>query len=178
MDDIASELGISKKTIYQHYPDKNTLVTQVVATFINQDKEKFKLVESNFSGILERMVAYFDSIKIFLKDINPKLLFEIEKYHPEAYKIFREYKETFLFQKLVNDLNEGIQTGIFRKNIPILEIAKIRLTEVELIFNPDFNEGSELTWIELHETFQEYFIHGIATEKGLEKYRELTLKNK
>ena len=130
MDDIASELGISKKTIYQHYPDKNTLITEVVANFINQDKEKFKLVESKFSGILERMVGYFDSMKIFLKDVNPKLLFEIEKYHPEAYKIFREYKETFLYQKLVNDLKEGVQSGIFRKNIPILEIAKIRLTEV------------------------------------------------
>lgn len=178
MDDIASELGISKKTIYQHYPDKNTLVKEVVSNFINQDIEKFKLAESNFPDILERMVAYFDSMKVFIKDLNPRLLYEIEKYHPEAFTIFRTYKENFLFQKLVGDLRAGIESGIFRPDIPVNEMAKMRLAEAQLIFNPEFLDQSSLSWIELNEVFQEYFIRGISTEKGLIRYKELTLKNK
>jgi AcrR family transcriptional regulator len=75
MDAIANELGISKKTIYQHFPDKDTMVFDVVKAFIEQDNAKWDELDRLYSNVIEKIFKSFEMTKDLLTQMNPRLLY-------------------------------------------------------------------------------------------------------
>ncbi len=177
MDSIASDLGISKKTIYQHFPDKDTLVKDVVLAFVEKDTCQWKELDEKYSDVIEKMFQSFDIVKETLTEINPRLMFEVQKYHPEAFAIFKQYEESIMFSSLVNDLKKGVDLGYFRPELSIELIAKMRMAEIHLLFNPEFFETFKKSVYELHLEFLDYFMRGIMTPKGLTEYNKYLHKN-
>jgi AcrR family transcriptional regulator len=170
MDSIATELGISKKTIYQHFPDKDSMVLQVVECFVQQDEIKWVELDKQFSNVIEKMFKSFEMMKEMLTQMDPRLLFEIEKYFPKAYKVFRDYNENGIHAHLITDFKKGIQFGYFRKDIDVELLARLRMAEVGLAFNPDFYPNNKLTLFETQIVLMDIFMRGILTEKGLTLY--------
>jgi len=99
-------------------------------------------------------------------------MFEIQKYHSEAFSIFDEYKNEVMLDYLIKDLNSGIKEGYFRPEIPVDLIAKIRMAEIQMLFNPDFYESNKKSVYDMHLEFMDYFLRGIMTPKGLSVYNE------
>ena len=120
MDAIASELGISKKTIYQHFPDKDSMV--------------------------------------------------FEKYFPKAFQLFTEHGEKCIHKNLIADFKKGAQFGYFRNDIDFELLARLRMAEVDLAFNPDFYPNNKLSLYDTQLTLMDIFMRGILTEKGLTLY--------
>jgi len=178
MDSIASDLGISKKTIYQHFPDKDTLVNEVVKTFVEKDECQWKQLDEQYADVIEKMYRSFDLVKETLTEINPRLMFEVQKYHPDAFAIFKQYENDIMFTHLVNDLKSGVANGYFRPELPIELIAKVRMAEIHMLFNPEFFESNKMSVFELHLEFLDYFMRGIMTEKGLTVYNSYLNKHK
>jgi AcrR family transcriptional regulator len=170
MDAIASELGISKKTIYQHFPDKDSMVSQVVESFVQQDEIKWVELDKQYPNVVEKMFKSFEMVKEMLVQMNPRLLFEIEKYFPAAYKLFRDYNENGIHAHLITDFKKGIQFGYFRKDIDVELLARLRMAEVGLAFNPDFYPNNKLSLFETQMVLMDIFMRGILTEKGLTLY--------
>ena len=134
MDTIATDLGISKKTIYQHFPDKDTMVFDVVKTFIEQDNAKWDELNSLYSNVIEKMFKSFEMIKDMLTQMDPRLLFEIQKYFPNAYQLFVEHGEKCIQENLHADFKKGAQFGYFRNDIDFELLARLRMAEVNLVF--------------------------------------------
>lgn len=172
MDSIASDLGISKKTIYQHFPDKDSLVKDVVITFLERDRCLWNDLDAKYSDVIEKMFHSYEMVKETLTEINPRLMFEIQKYHPEAFDIFDQYKKEVMLAYLIKDLNSGIKEGYFRPEIPVELIAKVRMAEIHMLFNPDFFESYKKSVYDMHLEFMDYFLRGIMTPKGLSIYNE------
>jgi AcrR family transcriptional regulator len=170
MDSIASELGISKKTIYQHFPDKDSMVLQVVECFIAEDLKKWEDLDAKYSNVIEKMFKSFEMLKDMLEDMNPRLLFEIQKYFPQAFQKFIQYKEETTIKKIQLDFTRGIEEGYFRSDIDVELLARLRMAEVDLAFNPDFYPNNKLSLFETQLTFSDIFMRGILTEKGLTLY--------
>jgi AcrR family transcriptional regulator len=170
MDAIAADLGISKKTIYQHFPDKDSMVLQVVEIFVQQDEVKWAELDKQFPNVIEKMFKSFEMMKEMLSQMDPRLLFEIEKYFPNAYKVFRDYNEKGIHAYLINDFKKGIQFGYFRRDIDVELLARLRMAEVGLAFNPDFYPNNKLSLYETQLTLMDIFMRGILTEKGLTLY--------
>jgi len=170
MDAIAAELGISKKTIYQHFPDKDAMVLQVVDAFIERDELKWVELDKQFPNVIEKMFKSFEMVKEMLVQMNPRLLFEIEKYFPAAYTRFKEYNERGIHAHLVSDFKKGMQFGYFRKDIDVELLARLRMAEVGLAFNPDFYPENKLSLFETQMALMDIFMRGILTEKGLTLY--------
>ncbi|MEY2894973.1 MAG: hypothetical protein RIS42_692 [Bacteroidota bacterium] len=170
MDAIAAELGISKKTIYQHFPDKDSMVLQVVEIFVQQDEVKWAELDKQFPNVIEKMFKSFEMMKEMLTQMDPRLLFEIEKYFPKAYKVFRDYNEKGIHAYLINDFKKGIQFGYFRRDIDVELLARLRMAEVGLAFKPDFYPNNKLSLYETQLTLMDIFMRGILTEKGLTLY--------
>jgi hypothetical protein len=124
------------------------------------------------------MYNSFDIVKETLLEINPRLMFEVQKYHPEAYAIFRQYEKDVMYTHLVNDLKNGIVLGYFRNELSIELIAKVRMAEIHMLFNPEFFEQFKKSVYELHLEFLDYFMRGIMTEKGLKVYNSYLNKQK
>jgi AcrR family transcriptional regulator len=170
MDSIATELGISKKTIYQHFPDKDTMVFEVVKTFIEQDVAKWDELNRLYSNVIEKMFKSFEMMKDMLTQMNPRLLFEIQKYFPNAFQLFTAHGEKCIHEYLVADFKKGAQFGYFRKDIDFELLARLRMAEVNLAFDPGFYPNNKLSLFETQLVFIDIFMRGILTEKGLTLY--------
>ncbi|MCX6193182.1 MAG: TetR/AcrR family transcriptional regulator [Cytophagales bacterium] len=170
MDAIASELGISKKTIYQHFPDKDTMVFDVVKSFIEQDNAKWEELDRLYSNVIEKIFKSFEMTKDLFTQMNPRLLYEIQKYFPNAYQLFAEHGEKCIHENLIADFKKGAQFGFFRNDIDFELLARLRMAEVNLAFNPDFYPNNKLPLFETQLVLMDIFMRGILTEKGLTLY--------
>jgi AcrR family transcriptional regulator len=170
MDTIAADLGISKKTIYQHFPDKDSMVFDVVQNFIEQDSAKWDELDRLYSNVIEKMFKSFEMTKDLLTQMNPRLLFEIQKYFPKAYLLFTEHGEKCIHKNLIADFRKGAQFGYFRNDVDFELLARLRMAEVDLAFNPDFYPNNKLSLYETQIALMDIFMRGILTEKGLTLY--------
>ncbi|MDT8886359.1 TetR/AcrR family transcriptional regulator [Aquirufa regiilacus] len=170
MDAIAAELGISKKTIYQHFPDKESMVCEVVKSFTEQDAVKWEELDKRYSNVIEKMFKSFEMVKDMLITMNPRLLFEIQKYFPTAFKLFKNHGENYIHKNLIADFKKGAQFGYFRNDVDFELLARLRMAEVDLVFNPDFYPNNKLSLYETQLTLMDIFMRGILTEKGLTLY--------
>jgi TetR/AcrR family transcriptional regulator, cholesterol catabolism regulator len=173
MDEIASQLGISKKTIYQFFTDKDDMVSAV----IEQEIERNELECSNFrdtaSDAVHQIFLALESLEEMLKYTNPLMLYDLEKHHPASFIKLREYKYRFLHQIIIENLQWGIGAGLYRPDIDKDIVAKARIETAFLVFNPDVFPHSRYRISEVNLELAMLFLYGIVTNKGkllIEKY--------
>jgi TetR/AcrR family transcriptional regulator, cholesterol catabolism regulator len=165
MDDIARRAGISKKTLYQHFAQ----MTEVCEALLRESENP---VEA-----MVRMAAFMDETH---KKINPMAMFELQRFFPETYHLFRE----LLIEKdagmIRDNILEGIRLGLYRDNLNADLLARYRLETSLMIHQPNLmvNERDELLYV--HMEIAEHFMYGIMTARGVElyiKYKQKYLKS-
>jgi AcrR family transcriptional regulator len=117
MDEIASQLGISKKTIYQFFTDKDDMVSAVIEQEIQRNEWNAATSASRRPTLSTRLFLALESLDEMLKYTNPLMLYDLEKHHPVAFQKLREYKYRFLYQILMDNLQWGISTGLYRRDL-------------------------------------------------------------
>ncbi|MCS7073894.1 MAG: TetR/AcrR family transcriptional regulator [Bacteroidia bacterium] len=136
MDDIASHLGMSKKTIYQHFKDKGEIIEAVTKQHFEQEKCYDEISLGTAKNAIEGMLSIFQRTQQTFSKINPILPYEIRKYYPETWKHFEEFREQHMVQKLRQNLEWGIQEGFYRPDISIEISIRLHICEIDNIFNP------------------------------------------
>src|SRR6188472_4635859 len=97
MDDIANSLGMSKKTIYQYYADKDELIVAVIEVEIKRTQTICETDrDCSLNAIHEVFLAMQMVVEIF-GTMNPSLLYDMQKYHPKAYQKFQNHKNDYLY---------------------------------------------------------------------------------
>jgi len=181
MDEIASNLGISKKTIYHSFKDKDALVDGVLEIEMNRmecDCSKTKEVCEN--AVHEIFLA-LEIMEELFAGFNPSILFDLEKYHPESYKRFTDHHNSYLYETISENLVRGIKEGLYRVEINIDIISKFRIGSMFLIFNMNYFPHGSYSLPQLGAEITDNFLHGLVTEKGREqisKYKIERQKNK
>jgi len=176
MDDIARELGMSKKTIYQHFEDKDAIVYQLMMGEMAQDKCEWEALNKSSTNVIEKIVKSMDIIKHAFTEINPCTFFDIKKYHPKTWKIFEEHKQNFILTSIHQELAEGIEQGYFRTDIKVEILAIMRMEQIEMGFDPQLFPPNKFSLIDVELTMLDHYIRGILTSKGLEVYQEYMQK--
>src|ERR1700743_2392163 len=136
MDDIAKHLGISKKTIYHFFKDKNELVIALVKKKLKDDEDQMDEIISKSTNVIEEMINMMKCSEDIFSRINPIVIHDMQKYHPEAWQQFQNFKATVIVQTLEELLNKGIKQGYIRPDIDVKVLAIMRVNQVELAFNP------------------------------------------
>ncbi len=95
MDDVARELSMSKKTLYQYFTNKEELVTEVARTHLIEEKREFQCIARNANNALEELFSISKCLREHMQDMNPALMYDLQKYHPEAWQHFLSYKNEF-----------------------------------------------------------------------------------
>lgn len=166
MDEIASQLGISKKTIYQFYRDKNALVNSVVDMVIGYNtSECLKTREKSENPVHEVMVAA-DFVKEMLKTMNPAVIFDLRKYHPAAFKKIADHKNKFLYRVIRENLVEGIGMALYRTDMNTDIVARFRLASVFMLFDDDLFDADNPDLGTILEELTIHYLYGIANAKG------------
>lgn len=167
MDDIAASVGMSKKTLYQYYQDKDELVTAVVDGVVNENQclcnQNMKAADNAVHEIfltMEMMVEMFQTM-------NPAIIFEMQKYHPAAYQHFLRHKTQYLHNNIVINLRRGVREELYRPEINIPVLAQFRIESMFIPFNPDFQRMlNNATLLELEEQIITNFLFGVVSLKG------------
>jgi len=178
MDEIASHLSISKKTIYQYFKDKDELVCKVLERDLEFDMEEIERITQNSSNTIEEIYELSKFLRRHVFNLNPSLLFDLKKYHPKAWKVFEDFKSNVFKASIVDLLTRGITEGYFRKDINPEVLALLRMEEVQIPFDNTIFPRDRFDFREVQMEFYDHFIHGIITEKGrimLEKFSEKAL---
>ncbi len=176
MNDLAKELGISKKTLYQFFKDKADLINKIVrAEFIRMMKrvEEIFKIEGN---AIDKMMLINRHIVNMRKNTPKNVQFDLEKYYPEISKEIKTFSEQKMFEAIKNNHDKGKKEGLIREDLDTNVIAHLQVCRsnyidkiTEILTDYEFEQI-------LNEVF-DYHIRGIATDKGLKYYLE-NYKNK
>jgi AcrR family transcriptional regulator len=177
MDDIAKHLGMSKKTIYQFFKDKNELVIALVKKKLKQDEDQICTIINQSDNVIEEMINMMKCSEDMFARINPIVIHDMQKYHPDAWKHFQNFKADVLIHKLEELLTKGIEQGYIRPEINAKIIARMRVSQVEMGFDTRIFPVSEFSTWKVQYQFLEHFCYGICTLKGhkqLNKFKNIS----
>ncbi len=177
MDDIASKLGVSKKTLYRYVKNKEDLVGRVIDYFIEQQQQMILMIvkDKQFNAI-QAFVEINKNFGNHLKQTHPSVIFDIQKYYPSAWQKMRSFKMDFIFNIVAENINKGIAEGLYRNNINAEIVAFLYVTMADNLFN--VNQLAEKYLLnQLHIELVRYHVRGIANEKGIKYLQEILNKN-
>ena len=173
MDEIATQLGISKKTIYQFFTDKDDMVSAVIEQEIAKNEMECIDFRDKSENAVHQIFLALESLEEMLKYMNPLMLYDLEKHHPRSFKKLKEYKYQFLYRMIAENLQAGIADELYRPEMNVDIVAKGRIESSFLVFNVDIFPHNKYRVSELSYELAMLFLHGIVTVKGkklIEKY--------
>lgn len=174
MDDIAREISISKKTIYQYFKDKDEIVKMVTQSHIDREKNEFENVLNTSSNALEELFELSKCLRKNMSEINPSLLFDLQKFHPSSWALWEEFKHDFIKNAVLRVIARGKSEGFFRETLNAEILAVLRIETIELSFNQKIFPKDKFDFMEVQLTLLDHFVHGLLTIKGQEIYDEMT----
>ncbi|MFT5958776.1 MAG: hypothetical protein ACI8VJ_000523 [Polaribacter sp.] len=169
MDEIASKMGVSKKTIYKYFDNKTDLVAAVTDYM-------FDTVSCGIDGICALQMNPIEeifSIKRFvmkhLKDEKSSPQYQLQKYYPKIYASLTQKQFHVMQVCVLNNLKQGIEKGLYRGHIDLEFISRIYFNGMVGIKNKDLFPLTDYSMNTLMNHYLEYHLRGIATEKGLQE---------
>ncbi|PZX55911.1 TetR family transcriptional regulator [Algoriphagus ratkowskyi] len=170
MEDIARLAGISKKTIYQEFKDKKQLVKDAFTKVLQEDQYVLNKVMAGEDGVIEHLVYTSKIVRERFANLNPMALLEIQKYFPEVWKMFNEFKEEIIVTDIVGVIEKGKRLGYFRPEINAKILANMRVDQISATMMSQSSANKEFSLLTLHLEMLDHFLHGIFTEKGRQAY--------
>ncbi|MDO9256899.1 MAG: TetR/AcrR family transcriptional regulator [Bacteroidales bacterium] len=168
MDDIAEKLGISKRTIYETFKDKNELL---INCFEEYSKERYKVNEEiikNSQNVLAAICSFIQSGAVAINLLNPAFFSDLKKYHNEIWVMASKQQNEKNYNLAYRLLRKGINEGIFRKDINLDIVVKIILEQMKLLVDNEVFSTDKYSRSEVFKNMVINFIRGIATNKGIE----------
>lgn len=173
MDDIARHLAVSKKTLYQHFADKEELVLEVTRHLLEKNYRECEEIRAKADNPVEELALISLWMKKSMEEINPTMLFDLQKYHVKAWNLWLEFKNKFIHEEVIRNLTVGIEGGYMRPvNKAIMGILRVEF--VQMAFNQDIFPREKFNLAEVQSQIFDHFVFGLVTEKG----RKLYLKYK
>ena len=166
MDDLATQLGISKKTIYQYFKDKDALVSSVVEFELANHALLCNQSTQAADNAVHEIFLLMSVIQEMFNRMNPLALFEIEKYYPLAFDKIQKHKEDIIFSMISSNLEKGIAEGLYRKDVDITILSKYRLETSLIPFNIHVFHPSKFDLLKVNLQIIEHFVYGVATLEG------------
>ena len=179
MDDIATKLGISKKTIYQFYADKDALVDDVIQSLIQHNQQCCDIDQQKAENAVHEIFLAMDLIMEIFRSMNPSLLFDMQKYYPMAFQKFSNHKNNYLYSIIKKNLIRGVAEDFYRPDLKIDVIARFRVESMLLPFSPEFHTKVKQSLADVEEEITLHFLFGMVSPKGYKlavKYQQDRLK--
>ena len=166
MDDIAKHLSISKKTIYQYFKDKNDLVCQVTLAHLEEEKLEIEKIKEETSNAIETLIEESLCLRKNITDMNPSLLFDLKKYHHQAWSMYLESKEKVYVRSLKETLETGVKEGYFRPEIDPQIRAVLSVEQIEMSLENLIYPRSRFDFTQVQTQLFDHFLNGLVSEKG------------
>ncbi|SHG91959.1 TetR/AcrR family transcriptional regulator [Winogradskyella jejuensis] len=168
MDDIATEMGISKKTIYVHFSNKTKLVEAVTFTLFENICDGIDCICDTSSNPINELYDIKMYVMQHLKNEQASPQFQLKKYYPQIYENLKGKQFDKMHDSVSESLQKGIDSGMFRPNIDVEFISRLYFNGMTGIKDESIFPKSKFNMEYLMENFLEYHLRAIVTEKGFE----------
>jgi AcrR family transcriptional regulator len=168
MDDLARELSISKKTLYAHFGDKRKMIQMLVAAQVDGDKECCQIQIQEAKNAIDEMFRVTSFVSERLKNVNVTFFYDLRMSYPKAFQTMEDYKRGYIQETIIQNLNRGMQEGVYRQDLNPQIVARVYMSNVEIVFGGQ--EFKNLN-VNAYEIFIEIFMlhmRGIVSESGLQ----------
>lgn len=172
MDDIAAHLGMSKKTIYQYFSDKDELVDAVMEADIQDMQCQCDSVLKASHDAVEEIFLTMDMIQEQFRNLNPIVLHDLHKFHHRASQKLAAHKNQYLLDIISNNLTRGKAEGLYRPEIDVDILSRYRLESVMVPFNMDLYPPAKYSLSDVSLQIIEHFLFGLATPEGYQLIRK------
>lgn len=176
MSDLAKELGISKKTIYKYFEDKNDLIYSIIELKIEMDKALCTNCSSQAHNAIEDLYALSKFIVEQIGNVNPNVFYDLKKYHSEAWQIINTHKWDFVLSMILKNIQRGKKEGLYRKEMDEQIISRLYIGATELIVSGGVFPWPDFKFEHLFSEMIHFHIKGMINEKG-EQYLKQRIEN-
>lgn len=174
MDDIAVELGMSKKTLYRHFPGKEDLVRQVILDFGREVRADADAVLNNSHlTFAEKLRGFVEGMLQRLAHLNPHLLRDLQRFAPELYDLLADIRQKnipYIFGRLIE---EGQLTGMVRDDLNTAFAAEFLLHAMQGLLQSASRGRLPYEPREIFENAMNLFFGGLLTPAGRKDYEKL-----
>lgn len=177
MDDIARHLSVSKKTLYQHFADKDELVYRMSERYLTRTSKNYDEIKNTSSNSVEELSRIAVRMKQDFESINPSMLFDLQKFHSKAWSLYNQHKLDVISQSVEQNIVQGIRDGLFRSDLNPNVLARLRIAMLESGFNDNIFPREQFNFIEVQSQIFELFVYGMCTDKGRKLYQQYIKNN-
>jgi AcrR family transcriptional regulator len=177
MDDIATHLGISKKTLYKWFENKDQIVSAVINNHLSSVQGECEVLIGQTDNAVDEMVQMMDWAKRQFANINPNAIHDLRKYYPAAWGLFHAHKNNFILSQIQANLRRGVQEGLYRADLDVEVLSRLRLAQIDILFDPDIFPHARFDQPRVQMACNEHFLLGMVTLKGhklINEYRHVT----
>lgn len=178
MDDIARELGISKKTLYQFVDNKSDLIEQIMKNHAAEEKEAFIQIQNDAIDAIDEILKLAKYGIQQLRDLAPTIVYDLQKYYKKSWQIMESLHVDQTFELIKENLERGIKEGFYRNDLNPEIVAKLYVGKTMVIVDESIFPLKDFNKENLFKEYINYHIHGIASAKGLKKLEKHLKNNK
>lgn len=177
MDDLAHELGISKKTIYSHFDNKTQLVEECTMNLFCSISEGIDHICSLGKNPIEELYEIKKFVMLHLKDERSSPQFQLQKYYPQIHNTLRNKQFEMMRSCIIENLKKGIIQGIYRENLDIEFVSRIYFAGVTSIKDHTLFPAEKFPMRQLMDDYLEYHLRGIVKPKGRQILNDIINSN-
>jgi AcrR family transcriptional regulator len=177
MDDIATHLGISKKTLYKWFENKDQIVSAVIANHLTGVQGECEGIIGKTRNAVDEMVQMMDWAERQVAGMNPIALHDLRKYYPAAWGLFHSHKNKYILSQIQDNLRRGVAEGLYRPDLDIEVLSRLRLAQIDILFDPEIYPHAQFNQSRVQTACNEHFLLGMVTLKGhklINEYRHVT----
>lgn len=178
MDDIARKMGISKKTIYNLVSNKKELIHAVVGAFIDEEVKVSEEIHKASTNAINEMMQIAKYVLRTLKYMKPTLTYDLQKYHPQIWKLIEDKHFSYLTRFVKENIQRGIDENIYRTEINADIHARMYIGIAKLLADPETFKDNNYNPSEIYESIIIYHLNGIINTAGKKELAKQLKLNK
>jgi AcrR family transcriptional regulator len=167
MDDIAREVGISKKTLYQFVTEKSDLVNKMIDLELLHTKDCFEAVRSIGNNAIAELFEVNRFMIEMMKRNSPSFEYDLKKHYPEVHQKVLLTRRNGMYESVLANLKRGKAEGLYRAELNEKIITKLQISRFENMYNDVIFSGDEYSAETVFKEIFVYHIRGIANEEGI-----------
>jgi len=172
ISEVSEKLGIAVDELKQYFASDKDLVEKVLAF----ERESFQNIFDtyNFEGVnaIDILLTVSREVSNRFRDVSPALTFSLKSTYPKLYQFHIDTRVSFIFEKIKINIIKGIGQGIYRDDLSVELLARLYISRLIDLHNPDFFPPEEYSFEIVFDAMFDHFIRGIVNEEGMRYYEK------
>lgn len=172
MDDIARELGMSKKTIYKFVENKDDLVMKVIMSHLEGEGCQIMNMRDKSLNAVDELITMGEYRIQELSKMNPSVIYDLMKYHRKVWEALEHFESGYFKEIMMDNIKRGQKEGLYRPELDPNITALLNISAGSVILEQKFFPTPEFSLPIVFAAHIEMVLYGMCTAQGVEVYKE------